>query len=100
MYSLKLAIDKFELLKAMNLLVRAMNNEDAYMEWIETIPDGATDEDMMGIAADEDETIFDEACSDFRRICRDYLSDGILAGDYPGEVRVYGEYPNKRRAHK
>lgn len=90
MYNLKMAIEKFEILKAMNLLVKSMNNEDAYEAWVYTVPDEATDEDLMCIAADEDETVFREACQDFRRICHSYLDDGIFAGSYPGEVKLYG----------
>lgn len=90
MYTLKLVIEKFEILKAMNLLVKSMNNEDAYERWIYTVPDQAGDDELMYIAADEDESIFREACQDFRRICHDYLDDGIFAGSYPGEVKLYG----------
>ena len=90
MYTLKLVIEKFEILKAMNLLVKSMNNEDAYEEWVYTVPDEASDDDLMYIAADEDETVYLEACQVFRRICHNYLDDGIFAGCYPGEVKLYG----------
>ena len=90
MNTLKLALAKFEILKAMNLLVKSMNDEDAYAEWICTIPDQADDEDLMEIAADEDESVYCEACHDFRRICNRYLCDGIYVGNIPGSFRLYG----------
>lgn len=90
MNALKLALEKFEILKAMNLLVKSMNNEDAYDEWICTIPDQAGDEELMEIAADEDESVYCEACHDFRRICDRYLCDGIYVGGFPDSFQLYG----------
>ena len=44
--------ERYEIMKAMNTLVMALNNEDAYMEWIQTVPDQATDDDLMDVATD------------------------------------------------
>lgn len=90
MYNLKLVIEKYAILNAMNLLVKSMNNEDAYEAWVYTVPDEASDDDLMYIAADEDDTVYREACQVFRRICHNYLDDGIFVGCYPGKVELYG----------
>lgn len=90
MDKVKLSIDKFEILKAMNLIVKNMNNQDAYEEWIYTIPDQANDDDLMDIASDKDESVYREACHDFRRICANYLDDGLFLGSWPGATGLYG----------
>lgn len=93
MDKLKLAIEKFELLKAMNTLVKAMNDETAYTTWIYVIPDGADDEELMEIASDKDEEIYKDACHTFRRICESYLKYGFFLG---GFGRPYGLYGAKK----
>ena len=45
---------KFNIVKGMNEIVKAMNDEDAYMKWVEVVPDEATDEDLQEIAEDDD----------------------------------------------
>lgn len=42
--------ERYEIMKAMHLLIRAMNDEGAYCSWIYTVPDGATDDDLWDIA--------------------------------------------------
>lgn len=45
-----------EILKAMDTLVRGLNDEDAYYDhWIWLVPDEATDEDFMDIAEDNED---------------------------------------------
>ena len=90
MDKMKLALMKFELLKAMHLLVMSMNDEGAYLYWINTIPDQASDEDLLEIAMDEDESIYREACQDFRRICEDHLEHGFYLGGFGKPGGLYG----------
>ena len=42
-------------LKAMHELMADANDEDIYMTWIYTVPDGATEEDFIDIAMDDEE---------------------------------------------
>lgn len=52
--------DKFEALKAMNTLAKAINDESFYYErWIEIIPDEADDEELLEIAQEDDDTFGD-----------------------------------------
>ena len=67
---------KYEVLKGMNNIMQAMNDEDAYMEWIVIIPDGATDADIQECA--EDEEIFNNAVNAFTRIFRTYSKYGLF----------------------
>ena len=70
---------KFELLKSMNTIVQALNNEDAYFgSWRYVVPDEADDEDFRDIAKDED--LFVHTVNCFKRIMRNYLRDGIYIG--------------------
>lgn len=81
--STKADMERFELLKAMNTIISMMNDEGAYFEWIYTIPDCATDEELMEISIDADEDygtefdIFAEAVKEFSRIIRTYGGGGI-----------------------
>lgn len=82
--------ERFEAVKAMNTLVRLMNDEEAYMEWIVTVPDQADDNDLLDIA--DDEELFSETVSDFFRIWSDYADEGGLyigkkLYDAAGEVK-------------
>ena len=86
----KLILQKFELLKAMNTIVKYMNDEDAYSRWILTVPDAADDDELMEIAGDEDDEIFGEACKEFRRIVNKYMPEGLFVGGYPNPGFVYG----------
>lgn len=70
--------EKFELLKAMNTIVRSLNHEGAYYDrWILIVPDEATDEDLRDIAEDDDDEIFRDSVKCFEGIMRDYIKDGI-----------------------
>ena len=42
-------------LKAMHELMGRANDEDIYMTWIYDVPDGATEEDFIDIAMDDEE---------------------------------------------
>lgn len=92
----KATLEKYEALKAMNTLVKMLNNEEAYYgSWIYIIPDEASDDELMEIAADEpfkasDGEIIDlyaDAVSCFLKLINKYGSrDG---GFYIGR-KVYG----------
>lgn len=87
---MKLAFEKFELLKAMNTLVRAMNDEGAYYTWCYVIPDGADDEELREIAFDEDDELYRDACHSFRRICEEYLKHGFFLGGFGQPKGLFG----------
>lgn len=72
---MKNKMERFNALKAMNTLVKLLNNEDAYFEWINTVEDEADDESLMETVEIED--IFKEAVSDFRNIMKRYGKDGF-----------------------
>lgn len=67
--------EKALLLKSMHEIISHLNNEDAYDQWIYTVPDGASDEDFHEIA--EDSTLFQDSCQLFVCLMNDYLEDGI-----------------------
>ena len=68
--------EKFELVKSMNTIVTALNNEEPYYQrWIHIVPDCASDEDFRDIA--EDEELFKDTVDCFKGIMKDYLKDGI-----------------------
>lgn len=72
---------KAEVLIAMNNLVKAMNNEEAYYAWINVIPDQCDDSELVDIASHNDTTIYDEAVKLFMEITSYYLYDGLyIAG--------------------
>ena len=65
-----------DLIRGMNAIMISMNNEDAYMEWICTVPDECTDDDLESICEDAD--LFKETIHEFMRIFRKYSSDGLF----------------------
>lgn len=67
---------KIEMIKAMNCIIQNMNNEVAYMIWINLIPDQATEEDFFDCA--EDEEIFIDACNLFKELMEDFSKDGFF----------------------
>lgn len=69
-------LERFNVVKSMNTLVLMMNDEDAYGEWIYTVPDQADDTDLIDIAANDD--LFSDAVKDFYRIWKDYARQGGL----------------------
>lgn len=70
---------KYELLKAMNTIANALNNEEAYWEWADTIPDGATEQDLKYIA--NDSKYMNEVCNDFKILLDTYAKDGYYVDD-------------------
>lgn len=77
----KNAQERFEALKAMNLLVKSLNDETAYYRrWIWIIPDEADDDELADIA-ENDVDIFADAVKCFRGIIKKYADDGFYFGD-------------------
>ena len=70
-------MNKAEVLKAMNTIVRALNDEGAYYRrWITLIPDEADDEELEDIANNQ-EDIFEDAVLRFGRIMKQYSKSGL-----------------------
>ena len=71
--------ERFSAVKAMNLLVLALNNENAQIRWSTVVPDEATDEDLLTISQDDD--LMNEVTEDFIRIVSAYGWGGFCV-DY------------------
>lgn len=72
---------QYDLLKAMNLIVSSMNNEEAYDgAWLYTWPDGADDDEIREMA--EDAEYFDDVAAAFFRVCKVYGKDGLYTGTF------------------
>lgn len=69
-------MERFEMLKAMNTLVKLMNNEEAYYEWIYIIPDQADDEELMDIVQNYPD-ILKDAVDCFKDVYKRYAKDGF-----------------------
>ena len=71
--------------KAMNLLVLALNNENAQIRWSTVVPDEETDEDLVTISQDDD--LMNEVTEDFIRIMSAYGWEGFCLdnGLFPAE---------------
>lgn len=70
--------EKYEVIKAMNTIVKSLNNENAYFGvWIFTVPDEADEEDLEDFAEEENDNLFKAAVNDFTFIMKHYLKDGI-----------------------
>ena len=75
----KIEKQRYELVKAMHLIVSSLNDENAYMNWIGTVPDGATDDDFVDIA--ESNESYDDVCAAFMRIVKGYGNSGLYVWD-------------------
>lgn len=71
----KIEKQRYDLIKAMHLIVSSINDETAYLNWINTVPDGLTDEDCIDIA--EDNELYDDVCAAFMRIVKGYGNSGL-----------------------
>lgn len=64
--------DMAEIVKAMNTIVKGLNNEDAYYyDWIDIVPDEATDDDFKDIA--ENDEILTDTLKRFKYIIAKYF---------------------------
>ena len=76
----KTLMEKFEVMKAMNLIIKSMNDEIPYCDdWIYLIPDQADDDELMMCA--ENEEIFKDACILFRTLIKEYGESGFYIGE-------------------
>lgn len=62
--------ERTNLLIKLHSIMICMNDENAYMEWIETVPDQPTREDFEDIAQDNE--FFNEILEDFIKIFNEY----------------------------
>lgn len=77
-------VDRTEHVKAMNMIVRNLNDESAYMEWITWVPDEAQEVDFVDIA--DDEEMFDYVCRIFCNLIGRYRKHGFCFGS-----KAYGK---------
>ncbi|MBQ4435956.1 MAG: hypothetical protein II879_07660 [Clostridia bacterium] len=93
--------DRIEILKSMQRLVLAMNDEEAYMAWVYCIPDGADDAELEDIAL-HDEEIFRDACNLFNRLVKSYAcKSGYCVSNRSGtNSKVYGVLGGERNADR
>lgn len=77
-------VDRTEHVKAMNMIVRNLNDESAYMEWITWVPDEAQEVDLVDIA--DDEEMFDYVCRIFCNLIGRYRKHGFCFGS-----KAYGK---------
>ena len=77
--------ERFENLKAMNTIIKSMNDDAAYYNvWTCCIPDGADDDELMEIA-EEDEETFKEARELFAKLVQKHMKYGLYI-----DGEVYG----------
>ena len=73
--------DRIELLKAMHTIVCNFNHENAYMSWINLVPDCPSEEDFVDMAEDDDD--MDEAVKLFFALIKRYGKYGLVVqGDW------------------
>lgn len=70
--------DRTDFVRSMDNIITHLNDEDAYMKWIQIVPDGATQEDFEAIADDED--LFDSTVYLFKDLMDRYMKNGIYIG--------------------
>lgn len=67
---------RIDFLKSLHLIMMHMNNEGAYLEWIEVgVPDCPNEDDYEYIA--QDDVSFNDCINEFERITQEYISDGL-----------------------
>lgn len=70
--------DRTDFVRSMDNIITHLNDEDAYMKWVQLVPDGATQEDFETIADDED--LFDSTVYLFKDLMDRYMKNGIYIG--------------------
>ena len=66
---------KITRLEQMNEVIKCMNNEDCYYEWIYLVPDQANRDDFEFIAMDE--SLYNEVCDLYDKLYLKYSEDGL-----------------------
>lgn len=87
-------LSNFELVKAMNTVVMALNDEDAVEPWFYDYPDGADDDELMEIAGDAE--LMDGICSNFKRRMAQGSKDGWFTQPYDEFRESFGK---QERSH-
>lgn len=70
--------DRADFVRSMNNIITHLNDEEAYMKWIQVVPDGAIQEDFETIA--DDEELFDGVVYLFKDLMERYMKNGIYIG--------------------
>lgn len=70
--------ERADFVRSMNNIMVHMNDEEAYMKWIQVVPDGATQEDFEAIA--DNEELFDSTVYLFKDLMDKYMKNGIYIG--------------------
>lgn len=70
--------ERADFVRSMNNIMVHMNDEDAYMKWIQVVPDGATQDDFEAIA--DNEELFDGTVYLFKDLMERYMKNGIYIG--------------------
>ena len=70
--------ERADFVRSMNNIMVHMNDEEAYMKWIQVVPDGATQDDFEAIA--DDEELFDGVVYLFKDLMERYMKNGIYIG--------------------
>ena len=70
--------ERADFVRSMNNIMVHMNDEDAYMKWIQVVPDGATQDDFEAIANSEE--LFDGTVYLFKDLMERYMKNGIYIG--------------------
>ena len=86
---------RIEDLKAMDRLMRSMNNEEGFMAWICIFPDGASEYDYADIAEDEEQ--FEECVLEFLSVMRRYMKDGLCLDSEANRCGTKAYYPGMKR---
>lgn len=73
MTSNELEVLRMNLVGGMNEYVKCMNDENAYMTWVMLVPDEATEEDLQGIAEDDEQ--FNDVCILFGKLIKKFGDD-------------------------
>ena len=77
------------LVKAMNVVVMGLSNEDAIEPWFYAYPDGADEEELLEIAGDVE--LMDDLCSNFRRRMAQGSEDGWFTQPYDELKESFGK---------
>lgn len=86
-----------DLIKGMNAIMISMNDESAYMEWINTVPDCATEDDFEYICEDAD--LFKETIHEFVRIFNKYIKSGLFIQTTVGNEYIATLFTGKKENH-
>ena len=78
-------MERFELLKAMNIIVKMCNDERVYERWIYVIPDQCEDDELLGVAM-EDADSYQDACELFRDLM---CGEGVQEGGFYAGNQVF-----------